>query len=132
MAAVRLGRIDGQFVPFPTQDELEESDLDLIVSGSKDAILMIEGFAREMPENDMAEAIQECHRIIREICDLQNELFAKANVQKKQYEVPPPDGTLRAAQEPVLRSTSRPPSRPQASTPAPMRSRRSSSGHWRR
>ena len=44
-----MGHIDGQFVPFPTQDQLEESDLDLIVSGSKDAVLMIEGFAREMP-----------------------------------------------------------------------------------
>ncbi len=48
---MRLGQIDGKFVAFPTQDELEESDLDLIVSGSKDAILMIEGFAREMPED---------------------------------------------------------------------------------
>ena len=47
---------------FPTQDQLEESDLDLIVSGSKDAILMIEGFAREMPEDRMVEAILEAHR----------------------------------------------------------------------
>ena len=54
---MRLGCIDGQFVPFPTHDALEESDLDLIVSGSKDSILMIEGFAREMPEDRMAEAI---------------------------------------------------------------------------
>ena len=54
---MRLGHIDGEFVPFPTQDELEESDLDLIVSGSKDAVLMIEGFAREMPEDLMVEAI---------------------------------------------------------------------------
>jgi polyribonucleotide nucleotidyltransferase len=94
VAAVRLGRIEGQFVPFPTQDELEYSDLDLVVSGSKEAILMIEGFAREMPEDQMAEAILECHKIIRELCDLQNELFAKANVQKAEYEVPPPDNTL--------------------------------------
>ena len=52
---MRLGYIDGQFVPFPTHDALEESDLDLIVSGTKDAMLMIEGFAREMPEDLMAE-----------------------------------------------------------------------------
>ena len=51
IASVRLGHVDGRFIPFPTQDELEESDLDLIVSGSKTAVLMIEGFAREMPED---------------------------------------------------------------------------------
>jgi polyribonucleotide nucleotidyltransferase len=74
IGSVRLGRVNGQFIPFPTQDDLEESDLDLIVSGSKDAILMIEGFAREIPEADMADAILECHRIIKEICNLQLEL----------------------------------------------------------
>ncbi|MBI2826117.1 MAG: polyribonucleotide nucleotidyltransferase [Planctomycetia bacterium] len=94
VAAVRLGRIDGGWVPFPTQDQLEESDLDLIVSGSKDAVLMIEGFARELPEDVMAEAIAEAHRLIKDLCALQNELFAKANVEKKQYEIPPSDGLL--------------------------------------
>src|SRR5262249_22543051 len=62
LGAVRLGQIDGQFVPFPTVDQLEESDLDLVVSGNKDAILMIEGFAREMPEDRMLEALREAHR----------------------------------------------------------------------
>jgi polyribonucleotide nucleotidyltransferase len=89
IASVRLGHIDGKYVPFPTQDELEESDLDLVVSGSKDAILMIEGFAREMPEELMADAILECHKIIRDLCDLQVELCRKVGVQKKQYEAPP-------------------------------------------
>ena len=60
---MRLGYIDGEFVPFPTHDALEESDLDLIVSGTKDAILMIEGFAREMPEGLMAQAIATAHEI---------------------------------------------------------------------
>ncbi|MDZ4784048.1 MAG: polyribonucleotide nucleotidyltransferase [Planctomycetia bacterium] len=92
LAAVRLGHINGQFVVFPTQDQLEESDLDLIVSGSRDAILMIEGFAREMPEDRMLEALEEAHRHIRSICDLQEELIAKANVEKKQYVIPAPDG----------------------------------------
>ena len=82
IGSVRLGHIDGQFIPFPTQDELEESDLDLIVSGSKDAILMIEGFAREMPEDLMVEAIAEAHGYVREICDLQIELAAKVSVVK--------------------------------------------------
>ncbi len=92
LGSVRLGQIDGQFVPFPTQDELEDSDLDLIVSGSKDAILMIEGFARELPEARMLEALREAHRIIKSLCDLQLELFSKVGVEKRQYEVPAPDG----------------------------------------
>ena len=90
IASVRLGHIGGRFIPFPTQDELEESDLDLIVSGSKTAVLMIEGFAREMPEDLMAEAIAECQRIIGEICALQEELFAKVGVQKAAYTPAPP------------------------------------------
>ena len=94
IASVRLGQIDGEFIPFPTQDDLEESDLDLIVSGSKDAVLMIEGFAREIPEARMFAAIEECHRIIKQLCELQLELFQKAEVVKTQYEVPAPDGTF--------------------------------------
>ncbi len=92
IASVRLGHIDGKFVPFPTQDDLEESDLDLIVSGSQTAILMIEGFAREMPENRMVAAIVEAHRVIRQICDLQLELFAKAGIEKAAFVPAPSDG----------------------------------------
>jgi len=62
LGSVRLGHVDGVFVPFPTQDQLEESDLDLVISGSETAVLMIEGFAREMPEDRMLEAIAEAHR----------------------------------------------------------------------
>jgi len=94
LGSVRLGQIDGKFVPFPTVDQLEESDLDIIVSGSKDAILMIEGFAREMPEERMLEALQEAHRYVRELCDLQLELIAKVGTEKRQYEIPPDDGVL--------------------------------------
>ena len=94
IASIRLGHVDNRFIPFPTQDELEESDLDLIVSGSKDAILMIEGFAREMPEDQMLEALAEAHRLIKQICELQEELVAKVGVVKKQYSIPPDDGLL--------------------------------------
>ncbi len=99
IGSVRLGQIDGVFVPFPTQDELEESDLDLIISGSKDAVLMIEGFAREMPEERMVEAIIEAHRIVREICDLQLELMAKCNVVKAPFVPVPSDGLLERLSE---------------------------------
>jgi polyribonucleotide nucleotidyltransferase len=107
IGSVRLGFIEGQFVPFPTHDALEESDLDLIVSGSKDSILMIEGFAREMPEDRMAEAISTAHGYIRQICEMQEELAEKIGAVKKQYEVPPPDPvfeTLRTKYYDALRS----------------------------
>lgn len=98
IASVRLGYIEGKFVPFPTHDALEQSDLDLIVSGSKDAILMIEGFAREMPEDQMAQAIMQAHEYIRQICEMQEELAQKAGTVKIPYEAAPPDpliGTLK-------------------------------------
>lgn len=86
IASVRVGRIDGQWIAFPTHDQLEVSELDLIVSGSSSAVAMIEGFAREMPEEQMAEAILFAHATIREIIDLQNEFAAKVNPVKKPFE----------------------------------------------
>jgi polyribonucleotide nucleotidyltransferase len=94
LGAVRLAYINGEFVVFPTHDQLEESDLDLIVSGSKDAILMIEGFARELPESLMAQAIAKAHECIREICDLQIEMAQQVNVVKAVYPVPEPNPFL--------------------------------------
>ncbi|MFM8706674.1 MAG: polyribonucleotide nucleotidyltransferase, partial [Planctomycetia bacterium] len=85
LGSVRLAQVDGQFIPFPTQDQLEESDLDLVVSGSPTAVLMIEGFAREMPEERMLQALEEAHRHIRTICEMQEELVRKAGKPKKEY-----------------------------------------------
>lgn len=93
LAAVRLGLIDGKFVPFPKHDELEVSELDLIVSGTPEAILMIEGFARELSEDRMAAAIEESHRYIRELCDLQLELIRRVGVSKVPF-VSPADNNL--------------------------------------
>ena len=99
IASLRLGSIRGEWVPFPTQDELEESDLDLIVSGSKEAILMIEGFAREMPEDRMTEAIMTAHGFIQQICEMQEELIEKVGVEKAEYESPEPDGLFEKLKE---------------------------------
>jgi polyribonucleotide nucleotidyltransferase len=92
LASVRLGLIDGEFVPFPTHDELEASELDLIVSGTRDAVLMIEGFARELSEDRMAEALLEAHRYVRELCDLQQELIDKVGPTKIEFVPPANDG----------------------------------------
>src|SRR3954467_15348929 len=92
LAAIRLGLVEGQFVPFPTHDELESSELDLIISGTREAVLMIEGFSRELPEDRMLEAISEAHRYIRKLCDLQQELIDKVGVKKMDFVPPPNDG----------------------------------------
>lgn len=92
VASVRMGRVNDELIPFPTFEVLEESDLDLIVSGNDASVLMIEGFAREMPEQQMYEAIEECHRYIKEICQLQNELREKVNVTKVEFTAPDDDG----------------------------------------
>jgi polyribonucleotide nucleotidyltransferase len=91
IGSVRLGYIDGSFVPFPSHDELEDSDLDVIVSGTKDAILMIEGFARELPEDVIFEAIVTAHGYIRQICEMQEELAVQAGTVKASYPVPEPN-----------------------------------------
>ena len=94
IASVRVGRIDGKLLPFPTHEDLEDSDLDLIVSGSNDAVLMIEGFASEMPEDEMVDAILYAHGVIKEICGMQQELAALVNVEKNPFEPPEDDGLL--------------------------------------
>lgn len=99
IGSVRMGRVNGELIPFPTQDDLEESDLDLIVSGSKNAILMIEGFAREMPEDEMVEAIMAAHEVIKQLCELQEELAEKVDVKKAPFEVAESDGLLDTLKE---------------------------------
>ena len=93
VASVRIGRLNGEFLPFPTADELEESDLDLIVSGSPEAVTMIEGFGREIAEDDMMAAINFSHGVIKEICDMQRDLLGKLEVEKINF-IPPEDDGL--------------------------------------
>lgn len=92
LGSLRVGKVDGKLVAFPTAEQLEFSELDLIVSGTKDAILMIEGFAREMPEDEMAEALLYAHKLIGELCELQLELRAKVGTQPSSYVSPEPNG----------------------------------------
>jgi polyribonucleotide nucleotidyltransferase len=75
--SVRVGRVNGELIAMPTQTQLEGSDLDLIVAGTRSAITMIEGFAREMAEEEMLKAIMFAHKHIVEIIDLIDELRLK-------------------------------------------------------
>ncbi len=74
VGAVRIGRIDGEFVVSPTFSQLADSDLDLIVSGTRDAIMMVEAGAKLLPESVMAEAILFGHRALQPLVDMQLEL----------------------------------------------------------
>ncbi len=92
IASVRVGKVDGELVAFPTHDDLEQSELDMIVSGSRDQVAMIEGFANEMPEDAMMEAIKFAHATIRDVIDLMEELYEKVSPTKKEWIAPADDG----------------------------------------
>jgi DNA polymerase III epsilon subunit family exonuclease len=74
IGAVRVGRIGGEFVINPTYSQMDESELDLVVSGTRDAIMMVEAGSKLLPEDVMAEAILFGHRAIQPLIDLQEEL----------------------------------------------------------
>src|SRR6516225_4712414 len=87
--SVRVGRINGEMILMPTHSQLEESDLDLVLAGTRTAITMIEGFAREMPEAEMLEAILWGHKHIVAVVDMIEELREKAGLGPKK---PPEPG----------------------------------------
>ena len=94
VGSVRVGRIDGEFVAFPTHDELEESDLDMILSGTPKAVTMIEGFSREMPEAEMLNAIEFAHGVVKQVCEMMEELKEKAGIEQMDFQAPEDDGLL--------------------------------------
>lgn len=83
IGAVRIGQIDGELILMPTHSQLEESELDLVLAGTRDAIIMIEGFAREMPEDRMLEALMFGHKNIITAINLIEELRTKAGLEPK-------------------------------------------------
>ena len=75
VASVRVGRIKGNWVINPTFEQLEYSDVDIVVAGSEDAILMVEGGAIEVPEEEILEGLNKAQEGIRELIDIQKEFF---------------------------------------------------------
>jgi DNA polymerase III epsilon subunit family exonuclease len=82
IGAVRIGRIDGEFVVNPTISDLERSDIDLIVSGTRDAIMMVEAGASIVPEDVMADAILFGHKALQPLIDIQEEMRAACGKAK--------------------------------------------------
>ncbi|MFV1885498.1 MAG: polyribonucleotide nucleotidyltransferase [Balneola sp.] len=88
MAEVRVGRVNGEFVINPTVSELKDSDIDMVVGGTDDSILMIEGEMQEISEAEMLSAIKAAHEAIKKLCDFQNELRKELGKEKREF-VPP-------------------------------------------
>jgi polyribonucleotide nucleotidyltransferase len=84
IGAVRIGRVNGQFVANPTHTEREQSDLDLIYVGTENDIIMIEGAAKEVPEADFVKALEFAHGHAREMIRIQNELAAQVGKPKRE------------------------------------------------
>jgi polyribonucleotide nucleotidyltransferase len=84
--SVRVGRVDGELIANPTHAQMEESDLDMVVAGSKDAILMVEAGAKEIPEDAMLKALSFAHDVIRDMVKIQEDLIAKCGKEKLQHE----------------------------------------------
>ncbi len=83
IGAVRVGRIDGQFVTNPTNSQLDESELDLVVAGTRDAVMMVEAGAKILPESVMADAIVYGQAELQKSIELQDKLVATAGSPKK-------------------------------------------------
>jgi polyribonucleotide nucleotidyltransferase len=83
VGAVRIGRIAGSFVINPDLREVEECDLDLIVAGTEDAVVMVEGESQEITEADLLEAIRMAHQEIKRLCAFQKELQAMVAKEKR-------------------------------------------------
>jgi polyribonucleotide nucleotidyltransferase len=97
VAAVRVGRIGGGLVINPTTTQLADSDLNLIVAASRDAIVMVEGGARMMPEAELLDALFTAHQAAQPLIDMQEELVRQAGKPKRTVETPARDAALEAA-----------------------------------
>lgn len=86
IAGVRMGRTNGEFVVNPTKEQLEATDLNIVVAGTKDAILMVEGGAQEVPEETILEVIMAAHEEIKKIVAFQEDMKAKVGKEKRVFE----------------------------------------------
>ena len=86
VAAVKVGRVDGEFIINPTLEQAEESDIDLTVAGTKDAINMVEAGAREASEDDMLEALMFGHEAIKKLIAFEEEVIKEIGVPTMEYE----------------------------------------------
>ena len=94
IAGIRVGRTEKGFVANPTKTQLAESDLNIVIAGSADAIVMVEGWASVLPEQDVLDAIMFGHEAMQPLIDLQNRLVDAAGVEKRAFTPPETDPEL--------------------------------------
>ena len=94
IAGIRVGRIDGEFVANPTVEQMVESDIELVVAGSRTGVIMVEGGADVVSEEDMLDAIFFGHQAMQPLIDLQESLKEAMGKEKRAFEPPQPDEAL--------------------------------------
>ena len=94
VGAVRVGRVNGEFVINPNYAEIDASDLDLRIAGTRDAILMVECGANEIPEDVMVQALELGHKSIQPLIDLQLQMQAEVGKPKREPTLNTPDAEL--------------------------------------
>jgi polyribonucleotide nucleotidyltransferase len=94
IAGAKVGRIDGEYVLNPTHDESEMSDIDLFVAGSEDAIIMVEGSAKEVKEREILDAILFGHQSLKPVIELQNQLKLASGMIPKEFELQKPEEAI--------------------------------------
>jgi len=100
VAAVRLGRVDGEWVVNPTFEQLDESDLDLVVAGRSGSIMMVEGGAVEISESEIVTALGQAQEAIDELLDAEQEILDAVAVEKMEWESEePPEDLERRVRE---------------------------------
>lgn len=96
LGAARVGRVEGQFVANPSLEDLEKSDINIVVVGTNNAVMMVESESKELSEADILEAIEFGHDVVRKVIALQNELQAAAGKAKREVPVVERDEALAA------------------------------------
>jgi polyribonucleotide nucleotidyltransferase len=96
IAGIRIGLIEGKYIVNPTYDQRRESDLNLIVAGTEEAIVMVEAGANEVAENIMVEALMLAHQEIKRLCLWQKELGKALAIEKRKFEAPHVDDAVLA------------------------------------
>jgi polyribonucleotide nucleotidyltransferase len=97
LGAMRIGKVDGRLTVLPTDPQKRnETDLDLVVAGHRDAIVMVEASARELPEPEMLDALELAHDQIRMLCEALEELRQQAGKEKEAFSAPTKDTALEA------------------------------------
>ncbi len=94
IAGIRVGRVDGKLIANPTWQQMEESDINIVMAASRDAIVMVEGGANNVPEDAMVDALFFGHDAVIPLLDMQEKLRAAVGREKREFTPPEPDAEL--------------------------------------